>query len=333
MPLGSDRYASRADTAVFIVCLVLSLVVLALPAALKEPVAGALRRVVLLPVLAVQRQSVESAEARERLATVRAERDSLVLETAFLPELRAENERLRALLGLSGRLGHGFTTAEVLHQAGVADGLTLVLSAGADAGVEPFAPVVAARGVLGLVRTVDPHTSVALAWTHPDFRASAMVEGTAVYGIVRARRGERSGELMELIGVPYREQLAPGRRVVTSGLGGVFPRGIPLGTVQGIMTEAAGWERTYVLQPAVHPAEAAHVIVLVPSRAADTLQVAFDTTHAAPDSVLLVHDSAGIRVLRLPVTPRRRWPRESVPPAQQPSAAAPPPGAAARRGP
>ncbi|MEK7668396.1 MAG: hypothetical protein AAB409_07085, partial [Gemmatimonadota bacterium] len=68
MPLGSDRYASRADTAVFIVCLVLSLVVLALPAALKEPVAGALRRVVLLPVLAAQRQSVESAEARERLA-------------------------------------------------------------------------------------------------------------------------------------------------------------------------------------------------------------------------------------------------------------------------
>ena len=327
MAPGSDRYASRADTAAFLVCLVLSLVALALPAGLKEPIAAALRRTVLLPVLAVQRQAVASTEARERLAKVRSERDSLVLETTFLPELRAENDRLRALLGLAGRLGHGFATAEVLHQAGVADGLTLVLSAGSEEGVEQFAPVVAAGGVLGLVRTVDPHSSVALSWTHPDFRASAMVEGTAVYGIVRARRGERSGELMELIGVPYREQLVPGARVVTSGLGEVFPRGIPLGTVQGIMTEATGWERTYVLQPVVHPSETAHVIILSPARAADTLQAAFGATHPAPDSVLLVHDSAGLRIVRPPPTPQRRWPRQTTPPPQQTAPTVPPAGA------
>lgn len=326
MAPGSDRYASRADTAAFLVCLVLSLVALALPAGLKEPIAGALRRTVLLPVLAVQRQAVASGVARERLAKVRSERDSLVLETTFLPELRVENDRLRALLGLAARLGHGFATAEVLHQAGVTDGLTLVLSAGREEGVEQFAPVVAARGVLGLVRTADPHTSVALAWTHPDFRASAMVEGTAVYGIVRARRGERSGELMELIGVPYREQLVPGTRVVTSGLGGVFPRGIPLGTVQGIMTEATGWERTYVLQPVVHPSEAAHVIILSPARAADTLQAAFGGRRTAADSVLLVRDSAGVRIVRPPPTPPRRWPRQAAPPPQQPAPPTPPSG-------
>ena len=333
MAPGSDRYASRADTAVFLVCLVLSLMALALPAGLREPIAGALRRTVLLPVLTVQRQAVASSAARERLATVRAERDSLVLETIFLPELRAENARLRALLGLEGRLVHGFATAEVLHQAGVADGLTLVLSAGREEGVEPFAPVVAAHGVLGLVRSVDPHTSVALAWTHPDFRASAMVEGTAVYGIVRARRGERSGELMELIGVPYREQLVPGTRVVTSGLGEVFPRGIPLGTVQGIMTEAAGWERTYVLQPVIHPSEAAHVVILSPSRAADTLRAAFDTAHAVADSVLLIHDSAGVRVVTPPATWRRRWPRGTLPPPRQSAPPAPPAGVTPRERP
>lgn len=330
MALGSDRYASRADTAALVVCLVLSLVALALPAGLREPIAGALRRTVLLPVLGLQRATLESAEARARLSTVRAERDSLVLETTFLPELRAENARLRALLGLGARLRYGFATAEVLHQAGVADGLTLVLSAGRDAGVEPFATVVAAGGVLGLVEMVDAHTSVALAWPHPDFRASAMVEGTGVYGVVRARRGERSGELMELIGVPYREQLAPGTRVVTSGLGGVFPRGIPLGTVQGILSEAAGWERTYLLQPAVHPAEAGHVIVLSPARAGDTLGTAFDSARTVRDSVLIVRDSAGIRAV--PVAPRARRPRQTpvapagaLPPASPPSGAVPRP--------
>ncbi len=284
MAPGPDRAASRADTAAFAVCLVLSLVALALPAGLREPLAGALRRTVLRPVLSVQRASVAAAEARERLAAVRAERDSLLLESTFLPELRAENARLRELLGLAGRLGHGFATAEVLHQSGTADATTLLLSAGRDAGLEPFAPVLAAHGLLGLVREVDARTSVALAWTHPDFRASAMVEGTSVYGIVRSRRGEVSGEVMELIGVPYREQLAPGVRVVTSGLGGVFPRGLPLGTVAGTLSESEGWERTYLLRPAVHPAEAEHVIVLRTARVRDTLGTAFDTTGAPADS-------------------------------------------------
>ena len=300
MALGSDRYAGRADSAAFAVCLVLSLVALALPAGLREPVAGALRRTVLRPVLSVQRASVTAAQARERLSTVRSERDSLLLETTFLPELRAENARLRELLGLADRLGHGFSTAEVLHQAGTSDATTVLLSAGRDAGVEPFAPVLAAHGLLGLVRTVDAHTSVALAWTHPDFRASAMVEGTSIYGIVRARRGEVSGEVMELIGVPYRERLGADVRVVTSGLGGVFPRGIPLGTVVGTLTESEGWERTYLLRPAVHPSEAEHVIVLRTMRAPDTLSAAFDTVGPGADT-------AGARLpLRPADAPRRR---------------------------
>jgi rod shape-determining protein MreC len=298
--LGPDRYASRADTAVFVACLALSLVALALPAGLREPIAGALRRTVLAPLLAVQRSTVKAVAARERLSAVRAERDSLAIETTFLPEIRAENARLRDLLGLSGRLGHGFVTAEVLHQAGIADGLTLVLSAGRNAGVEPFSPVLAARGLLGVLQSVDARTSVALAWSHPDFRASAMVEGTAIYGIVRARRGEASGELMELIGVPFRQQLLPGMRVVTSGLGGVFPRGIPLGTVQGILDEEAGWERTYLLRPAVHPAEAAHVIVLSPARASDTLRTAFGLA----DSLALPRDSVPARPSRRPTAVR-----------------------------
>ncbi len=300
MALGSDRYASRADTAVFGVCLVLSLAALALPAGLREPLAGALRRTVLAPVVALQRRSVQAAEARERLTTVRAERDSLLLETTFLPELRAENARLRELLGLAGRLANGFVTAEVLHQAGTADATTLLLSAGRADGVEPFAPVLGARGLLGVVRNVDARTSLALAWTHPDFRVSAMVEGTQVYGIVRSRRGEVSGEVMELIGVPYREQLPPSTRVVTSGLGGVYPRGIPLGTVERTLSESEGWERTYLLRPAVHPSEAAHVIVLRLGRTRDTLAAVFDTLPAAGDSAA-PQGAVG--------APRRRAPR------------------------
>jgi len=284
--LRTERYGTRADTAVFAACLVLALVALALPDGLRQPIAGALRRTVLFPALTLERQSMESAQYRQRLTVLRAERDSLALAAASLPELRAENTRLRQLVGLGARLGGAFVTAEVLHQAGATDGLTLVLSAGAAEGVEQLAPVVAARGLVGMVRAVDAHTSVALAWTHPDFRASAMVDGGDVYGIVAARRESAAGEVMELRGVAYREQLAPGTRVVTSGLGGVFPRGIPLGTVQGILSESAGWERTYLLRPAVHPADASHVMILSPTGVSDRSSAFSDssTTHSLPRS-------------------------------------------------
>ena len=58
----------------------------------------------------------------------------------------------------------------------------------------------------------------------------------------------------------------PGSEIFTSGLGlrrgGVYPRGIPLGTVAAIGDEQEGWSRTYVVRPRVHPASATHVLVL-----------------------------------------------------------------------
>lgn len=275
MALGVERYGTRADLAAFTVCLLLSLIALALPDGLRAPIASGLRRTVLAPVLAVEGRALRSAESRAQMDALRAQRDTLALEAELVPELAAENTRLRALLALGKRLGTGFVTAEVLHQAGVSDGLSLVLSAGRAEGVRPLAPVISPDGMVGIVRTVDRHTSIALAWTHPDFRTSGMIEGRQVYGIVVARRGERAGEMMELRGIAYREALPTGTLVVTSGLGGVFPRGVPVGTVQGISGESQGWERTYLLRPAVHPAEASHVMILLPSRADDDLTAAF----------------------------------------------------------
>jgi rod shape-determining protein MreC len=272
------RSGSQADLAVLATCVVLSLTALALPGALRDAVAGAVRDTALRPLLAAERASMRSAELRRDMEAVRAQRDSLAMAAGVARTLAAENAQLRGLLGLEARLGRGFVAAEVLHQARSSDGLTLVLSAGREEGVQRLAPVVSTHGLVGLVHDVDAHTAVALSWAHPDFRVSAMVESTTVVGIVAARRAERAGEAMELHGVAYRDQLRPGSPVVTSGLGGIFPRGVPVGTVQGVLTESAGWQRTYVLKPAVHPAEATHVLVLRRERSADTVTAAFRDT-------------------------------------------------------
>ncbi len=270
MALGADRYASRADTLVFIGCVLLSLAAMSLPDSWRDPIATGLRQTVLAPLLALQEQSEELRTSRARFEAVVAQRDSAALAATFLPELRNENARLRSLLGLGARLGTGYVPAEVLHQAAPTDPLTLVVSAGRRQGVRPLSGVVSPEGLVGIVKTVDAQTSIVVSWAHPEFRASAMAADGSIYGIVAPHGTEGPGVwLLELQGVPYRQLVPDGTVILTSGLGGVLPRGIPLGTVVGVVGEAEGWERTYLVRPAVHPAAVSHVMILTGAHGGD----------------------------------------------------------------
>jgi rod shape-determining protein MreC len=91
------------------------------------------------------------------------------------------------------------------------------------------------------------------------------VNGNAA-GVVAPSPSNTGGEgALEFRGVPYRDSVSVGTLVLSSGLGGVYPKGIPVGTVTGVVREQAGWERVYRLLPAANPGSAAHVLVLVAS--------------------------------------------------------------------
>jgi rod shape-determining protein MreC len=269
---ASERYASRRDTLAFIICLTLSVAARMTPAAWHDAVSARLRGSLLLPVIALQDWAESVRTTRARLQRIVAERDSASVAATQAEALREENAQLRAVLGLSRRVPERHVAAEVLHQALPTDGYTLLLSAGRRQGVRPLAPVIAPGGLVGVVRSVGASTSVVVAWAHPDFRASAMTADGAVFGIVAPYAGsDPTTMLLELRGVPYREQLVPGTRVYTSGLatgeGGIYPRGIPIGAILSVGEELAGWARTYLVLPAVHPAAISHVIVLLDTRA------------------------------------------------------------------
>src|SRR5204863_392863 len=184
MALGADRYASRADTLVFIGCVLLSVAAMGLPDRLRDPFARTLRQTVLAPLLALQQQTERLSAALERYDAVVAQRDSAALAATFLGELRSENLRLRGLLGLGPRLGSGYIPAEVLHQTEPTNALTFLVSAGRKQGVKPLSAVVSPEGLVGIVSSVDAQTSVVVSWAHPEFRASAMAADGSVYGIV-----------------------------------------------------------------------------------------------------------------------------------------------------
>ena len=288
MTFASERTTSRRDTLIFVACLLLSIVARSVPREWSFALAKGFQDTLLKPFIALQIQAELLKSSQTRFAEVVSERDSFALMADSVAALRMENEQLRAVVGLRQRLGIPHVTAEVvrhpvavkaevLHQPSAVNEFAVTLSAGRAQGVRPMTPVLAPKGLLGVVTEVGANTSVAMLWAHPDFRASAMTLDGSVFGIV-APWGTRGPNqmLMELSGIPYRELVSPGAMVYTSGLGDVYPRGIPLGSVLEVGTEGEGWSRTYLVLPAVHPAEVTHVIILVGGQASEAdLQTSF----------------------------------------------------------
>src|SRR5687768_8020166 len=272
---GAARLSGRFDTVVFVGCVILALVASALPAPMRDPVASGLRRTIVAPLMGMQRSAERWRAAWLESEARTLQRDSLALEFSKARALDVENDRLRKLLGLGRKLTWGFVPAEALHTSGQAEDVitTLTLTAGSRAGATQYSPVVAPEGVVGMIQTVDPRLSIAILYSHPDFRVSAMSADGAAFGIVYPHLGVGPSEivdryLLELRNVPFRDTLKLGTPVFSSGLGGAWPRGILIGTIVHDLTDPEeGWSRTYLVRPAVNPAHVTSVMILTPQRA------------------------------------------------------------------
>ena len=280
------RSNNRLDSTALLICAVLSLIALVLPTQVREPIASGLRRSVLAPLLRLQQSAEESRRALTMHDAVVSQRDSIALREMGIGSLETENVRLREILGLGSRLKWGFVPAEALHGRGVRDEFGVTLSAGSRAGVLKLSPVVAPEGLIGVVDNVDPMISHAMVWTHPDFRVSAMAEDASAFGIVQAHLESGAGRyLMEMRGVPFRTSIKPGTLIVSSGLGGVYPRGIPIGRVLAETKTAETWARTYLIRPAVFPADVYAIMILRPDRASAGVDNVWVTGMIADSSV------------------------------------------------
>jgi rod shape-determining protein MreC len=263
------RSNTRFDHVVLVTCIVLAAVTLVLPAAVREPIAATLRRSLLAPMVMLQERAELSRRAFLLHDERAAARDTVTMRALGVSVLEAENEQLRRTMGLGSRLRWGFVPAEALHGRGVRDEYSVILTAGSRAGVQRLSPVVAPDGLVGMVDRVDPTMSQAILWTHPDFRVSAMSADGAAFGIVQAHLGQSASRFMlEMRGVPFRAILQPGAVIVSAGLGGTYPRGIPIGVVVSEIRTAEAWARTYILRPAVMPADVNSVMILRPERVA-----------------------------------------------------------------
>lgn len=188
-----------------------------------------------------------------RGAAAEAENVGLRREVAALEVLRTdlarledENARLRQALGYAQREPGEWLAAGVLSRGGGAAGVRDILRAdkGSLDGVAVGAVVTVPAGLVGRVTSVSPHTAEVTLITDPSVRVSCEI-GSGASGILSGG-GDGFLLLRHLIGA---DGIRLPAEVVTSGRGGVFPRGIRVGVLQRVGRDAQG--TTGALMPAV----------------------------------------------------------------------------------
>lgn len=170
-------------------------------------------------------------ELMDRIAALEHRQRKREAELALLEELREDNHELRALLDASERVPTAFEAAELMNIDLNPWSHRVVINRGSRDGLEAGQPVVDAHGVMGQVDEVGMHTARVILISDPDHALPVKVERTGlrtvVYGSGRINR-------LRVTDLPMNVDLVAGDRLVTSGLGGAFPPGLPVAEVESV---------------------------------------------------------------------------------------------------
>ena len=209
-------------------------------------------------------------------------RNALLISGARIARLQAaadENARLRGLLGAVERSGLDVQLAPILDVALDPTRQRLILDIGGDQGVRQGQPVIDAGGLLGQVIEVRPSTATVLLLTDPDHAVPVTIARNGIR-LVAYGRGDR----IELANIPTSGDVKVGDQVVTSGLGGRFPPGFPVGSVVRLRRDESRVFLVGDLKPAAQLDRGRDVLLLraVPPPAAPTAPAAPGTSAAKP---------------------------------------------------
>lgn len=198
--------------------------------ALTQPI----RAVAGLPGRVVEAVSNDAGTLRQLTADNRRLRNELLVTRARMARLatvNADNARLRGLLGASQQGSLDVQLAPVLDVDLDPTRQRLVLSAGSGDGVRIGQTVIDAGGVVGQIIEVGPLQSTVLLLTDPDH---AIPVAIARNGVRLIAYGTGRADQLALASVPLSSDVKVGDVVVTSGLGGRFAAGFPVGVIAAL---------------------------------------------------------------------------------------------------
>ncbi len=206
-------------------------------------------------------QSLHQAQAREtqavqRLATQAGR--SLQVE-----QLTLENQRLRQLLTMRGRITTPATGAQVLYDTADPYTRKVVIDRGQTHGILPGSPVIDDSGVLGQVTRVYPLVSEVTLLVDRNQAIPVLNVRTGVRGVAYGQPSA-SGDGLELRYTLANADIEIGDLLTTSGVDGVYPPGLPVARVRAVERRAESSFTRIGCEPMARVSGALHVMVLTP---------------------------------------------------------------------
>ena len=162
---------------------------------------------------------------------LRRENDRLKIEALQTAATARENDQLRAAVGWQRQMPWKLKLAQVILRDPANWWRTVEIDLGSRDGVVENLPVLTADGLVGRVSAVYPTCAQVVLLGDPNCKASALVENVAHDMGIVTPCGPLENSLVELTYLSGAANVKPGQNVVTSGLGGVFPKGIPIGQI------------------------------------------------------------------------------------------------------
>ncbi len=244
----------------FLLLVLLSLAALSMPSRERFQMARKINRSVLTPFQMGAAQVDYYMHLKRENESLRKSSFLLALEVYRLEEVKRQNERLESLLNFVQRAPVEFVACRVV-SGGLGEKANIfVIDKGAEHGLTVNLPVLVPEGLVGKTIEVDKRWSVVQLFTHPDFRVSVKPSGKEE----RMIAGAGPGGTLSLYNIPIRSSLETGDLIVSSGMGGIFPKGIPVGRVTELKREEErGIQMRAELEPVVNLDRVSEVLVLV----------------------------------------------------------------------
>jgi rod shape-determining protein MreC len=202
---------------------------------------------------------VDWKAVRSENALLRAESERLKLQALQVDEIRQENDRLRRLLVLHERLPLSTLSGEIIGREAGGWVRALTVDRGRSNGITRQAPVIVPEGLVGRVVQVRPGASVVQLLNDPASTVGAVVQRTRTPGLVE---GDAAGAVRFKFMARDGAQVTKGDLVVTSGLGNLFPKGVPIGRVAAIEDKGSALFHFAVLTPTVDFARIEEVLLV-----------------------------------------------------------------------
>lgn len=202
---------------------------------------------------------LDLVRVREENRRLQKETKQLEQAVALAGEAIRENERLVKLLELRKSVHEPTVAANIVGEDVTPWFRTLTIDKGAEDGLVEGMPVLAVGGVLGQTIKVGSNNSRVLLLTDHASGIAALIQRSRARGVVKGR----SDNLCSLEFTMRDEDVTIGDTVVTSGIGGVFAKGVPIGTVTMVKKGQYGIFQTVTVTPAVRIANLEEVLVVL----------------------------------------------------------------------